>query len=514
MGGLGKTELAIQYSLKYFKLNKYPGGICWVNAREQNINSQIINFVHKKLELKLPENLELSEKLDWCWRHWRPGITLIILDDVKNYSDIKPHLPPKASQFKVLITTRLKLELSSSLSLELLSELEALELLSKLISSEKVNEELATTKELCKNLGYLPLALQLVGRYIKKRKISLAEELELIKNKKLTNPALKIPENDPTWTLNIKYGVVAAFELSWERLNKSAQELGYLLSLFDLAPIPWSLVENTTLQKQKKPIFLNLKILQIVSLFKKKSSTIKNKEELEKARTELENFHLLQSKENNYQLHQLIQEFFQVKQSNLDTAEEQKRNLCSAMVAIAQEIPETITLSQINDLIPFIPHLTKTATLYQDWLSNKNLIWPFIGLGKFYEGQGAYEQALPWYKKCLSVTRERFGEEHPDTATSLNNLALLYIKQGRYKEAEPLHLESLEMRKKLLGEEHPDVALSLWSLGSLYKKQERYSEARYLYEEALKIYKKTPGENHPNTINYQKDYELLINSQN
>ena len=487
MGGLGKTELAIQYSLKHFKLNNYPGGICWVNTREQDIDSQIVNFVRKKLELKLPENLELSEKLDWCWQHWQPGTTLIILDDVKSYSNIQPYLPPKASQFKVLITTRLKLELSSSLSLKLLSELEALELLSKLITLEKVNKELVTAKELCKNLGYLPLALQLVGRYIKKRRISLAKELELIKNKKLTNPALKIPEDDPTWTLNIKYGVAAAFELSWERLSTAAQELGCLISLFALAPIPWSLIKST--------------------------ATEQNKEELETARIELENFHLLQSEEDNYQLHQLIQEFFQDKQSKLATTEKQKHNLCSAMVAIAENISQTITLSQIKDLIPFIPHLTKTANIYQKWLSDQDLLWPFIGIARFYANQGAYEQALPWYKNCLSVTKERLGEEHADVATSLNNLALLYDNQGRYEEAEPLYLEALEMTKKLLGEEHPLVATSLNNLALLYNNQGRYETAEPLYLEALEMRKKLLGEEHADVATSLNNLASLYDNQ-
>ena len=32
MGGVGKTELAIQYSLLHLQLQNYPGGICWLRA--------------------------------------------------------------------------------------------------------------------------------------------------------------------------------------------------------------------------------------------------------------------------------------------------------------------------------------------------------------------------------------------------------------------------------------------------------------------------------------------------
>ena len=40
------------------------------------------------------------------------------------------------------------------------------------------------------------------------------------------------------------------------------------------------------------------------------------------------------------------------------------------------------------------------------------------------------------------------GPEHPDTATSLNNLALLLEQQGRYVEAEPLFRRALAISEK------------------------------------------------------------------
>ena len=50
------------------------------------------------------------------------------------------------------------------------------------------------------------------------------------------------------------------------------------------------------------------------------------------------------------------------------------------------------------------------------------------------------------------------GENHPDYATSLNNLAVLYQARGDYAKAEPLHRQALEIRKRVLGENHPDYA--------------------------------------------------------
>jgi tetratricopeptide (TPR) repeat protein len=46
-------------------------------------------------------------------------------------------------------------------------------------------------------------------------------------------------------------------------------------------------------------------------------------------------------------------------------------------------------------------------------------------------------------ERALAIREKVLGEEHPDTAMSLNNLAGLLYEQGSYEEARPL-LERLE----------------------------------------------------------------------
>ena len=71
---------------------------------------------------------------------------------------------------------------------------------------------------------------------------------------------------------------------------------------------------------------------------------------------------------------------------------------------------------------------------------------------------GDYAKAEPLYKEALEICQKVLGREHPDTATSLNNLAGLYMAMGDYAKAEPLFKEALEIRQKVLGPEHPDTA--------------------------------------------------------
>jgi len=249
MGGIGKTELATQYSLLHLFLNSYPGGICWLSATNQNLGLQIIQFCRTHLGLNPPDDFDVLLQVKWCWQRWQQGKVLLVIDDVQNYSAIQPYLPPQSSQFRVLITTRLKIDLSGSLSLQILSLPEAMALLSKLIGEDRLNQETALAEELCQRLGRLPLALQLVGRYLKYRQISCAEMLRRLAAKGINHPAFDVDAHDPTWTLSITRGVQAAFELSWEVISYSAQELGCLLSLFALAPIPWLLIQSASREK-------------------------------------------------------------------------------------------------------------------------------------------------------------------------------------------------------------------------------------------------------------------------
>ncbi|MFN6581407.1 MAG: tetratricopeptide repeat protein [Aulosira sp. ZfuVER01] len=472
MGGVGKTELVLQYAIEY--RDNYQGGICWLLPKSGDIGVQIVQFARTQLDLNPPQDFDLPAQVQFCWRRWREGEVLLVLDDVTDHQEVKPYLSSLSSRFKILITTRQHLGRIATLSLDVLQPEAALKLLESIIGVERFEQENQRNPQvvlqLCEWLGYLPLGLELVGRYLaRKPDLSFAEMQRRLEKKRLEQPALNKPEADMT----AQRGVLAAFELSWQELEEDDKQLGCLLSLFAAAPIPWVFVEQCLPEEDG--------------------------EDLEEIRDDkLLNLHLLQRKgEGIYQLHPLLREFFQYKLTGLDKAEEFKRSLCGVMVAVAKDIPESSTLQQINDVTPAIPHIAEVAKNLIQYVGDENLISPFIGNAQFYEDQGLYDQAKPWREQCLQVTKKRLGEEHPSVARSLNNLANLYNSQGRYSEAEPLYIQALALYRKLLGEEHPDVALILNNLALVNHSQGRYSEAEPLYVQALALTRKLVGEEHP-----------------
>ena len=529
MGGIGKTELAVKYALG--NKNKYLGGICWLECRAGDLGTQIVNYARSPLELNIPEGLELPEQVSYCWRNWGQGTVLLVYDDVVDYQEIVPYLPPRDyPRFKVLLTSRQRLlDPSKRIELGVLDEEAALELLQALVRDGRIQAQLEQSKALCAWLGYLPLGLELVGRYLEKNtSVDIAKVQKRLEKAKLEAPAFDIPEGAD---ITGKRNLAAAFQLSWEdeKLTKEARELGCRLSLFATASINWSLVEACYLGEQvqlmenigrmkanpDKEAYQAYLQQQLISS-KEQGEEIEDIEEveeklenwlsemdegkqtLETLRVQLCDRSLLQEiTQDDYRLHPLIHEFLQTKQGEIENIDDCKRDLCRVMVAIAKQIPSTVTLEVIESTTSYIPHLREVGENLTKWVEDEVLTWPFVGLGRIYEGQSQFTEAEKWRKKSVKAGRDRLGERHPYVAQSYNNLAVLYCAMGRYEKALPLYQNALEISLEQLGERHPSVATSYNNLAALYESMGRYEEALPLHQNALEIRLEQLGERHP-----------------
>jgi tetratricopeptide (TPR) repeat protein len=111
--------------------------------------------------------------------------------------------------------------------------------------------------------------------------------------------------------------------------------------------------------------------------------------------------------------------------------------------------------------------------------------------------QGDLAGARPLCERAVAIFEKMLGPEHPNTAQSLNNLALLLQDQGDLVGARPLCERALAIRENVLGAEHPSVAQSLNNLALLLQAKGDLAGARRLYERSLSIYEKALGPEHP-----------------
>jgi hypothetical protein len=88
-----------------------------------------------------------------------------------------------------------------------------------------------------------------------------------------------------------------------------------------------------------------------------------------------------------------------------------------------------------------------------------------------YNTQRHYSKDEQVLVQTLEVKQRLFGNDHPATVTSRDNVAIfykslvqdadLYASQVQYSKAESLYVQALEGRKRWLGNKHPDLANSL-----------------------------------------------------
>ena len=87
-------------------------------------------------------------------------------------------------------------------------------------------------------------------------------------------------------------------------------------------------------------------------------------------------------------------------------------------------------------------------------------------LAELYREMGDYAEAEPLYRRALEIGRSP-GRGPPRYAISLNNLAALYQAMGDYANAEPLYRHALAICEKTLDPDHPYTATSLENLALL-----------------------------------------------
>ncbi len=104
-----------------------------------------------------------------------------------------------------------------------------------------------------------------------------------------------------------------------------------------------------------------------------------------------------------------------------------------------------------------------------------------------------FDDAEKLYIESKQIREKVLGKEHPDYASSCNNLADIYEDRKQYGKAEPLYLESKQIRAKTLGKEHPEYASSCNNLAILYMDMGLYEKSEQQYLEAKSIREKTPG---------------------
>jgi serine/threonine protein kinase len=150
-----------------------------------------------------------------------------------------------------------------------------------------------------------------------------------------------------------------------------------------------------------------------------------------------------------------------------------------------------------------IPLFEKARATYADTqgADHPDTLTSMNNLASSYHEAGQLTNALTLWEEVLRLRQATQGADHPDTLTSMNNLAVSYRTTGRdLAKALPLLEETLQLRKAKLGTDHPETLRSMNNLAGEYDRVGKLDKALPLWEETLRLRRATLGDDHIDTL--------------
>lgn len=122
-------------------------------------------------------------------------------------------------------------------------------------------------------------------------------------------------------------------------------------------------------------------------------------------------------------------------------------------------------------------------------------------IGRTYYDLGIYAAAQTQFEQALVLRRKTSGEEHPDTAAAMQELAGVYNQVGKYPAAEKLLTRALEIEHRLKKDEDPATLATVFQLAIIVSNHiGDYPRAEALYAKNLEARRRVLGELAPETL--------------
>ena len=115
---------------------------------------------------------------------------------------------------------------------------------------------------------------------------------------------------------------------------------------------------------------------------------------------------------------------------------------------------------------------------------------------------GEHGAARDLAKNALDRFRRVLGPDHAYTLTTASNLAIQLRRLGEVKAARIMDMDILARRRRTLGENHPDALTSAANLAADLRALRKFRAARKLDEDTLARSRRALGEDHPITFGF------------
>ncbi|KAL7788093.1 hypothetical protein V8C43DRAFT_316755 [Trichoderma afarasin] len=144
--------------------------------------------------------------------------------------------------------------------------------------------------------------------------------------------------------------------------------------------------------------------------------------------------------------------------------------------------------------------LDHTSTLETDICHDGPALMCLLNLGIVYKNRFQSDKAEALLNQALQGFKKVLGPEHPATLSATHCLGLFYVTIYRLTEAEAVLKQALQGFKKVSGPEHTLTLETAKSLGDIFRVLDRSDEAEAALDQAFLGFKKALGPEHMSTL--------------
>jgi hypothetical protein len=397
MGGIGKTQLAVEFCYRY---GRFTHGVHWLDAT-QSIQAELAACGLAMGLQPWPDEIEAQVELT-LQAITSPEIRLVVLDNLEDPAVLQTWRP-LLGQARILVTSRReKWPRGSGVNTQEIAVMgpeEGRALLCKLAErlEQAPDPEL---DELGERLGWLPLALDLAGRYFADRtRLSIGDYLDELNKAGNALAQTSLSEwvtHNPT---EHQTDLAASFLLSWEQLGEAetlAQRTflacGYLAPN---TPLPFELLEGAALEEGETEV------------------------DFDRALKRLSELGLLKSGAEGPLIHPLLAEYARLLDGHAKKAR-RSMTLERAIAAIVKlgNKPEVRNIP--GNFMPLRPHLEQIIH-WAEAIKDESLARLYDVFAYHLDTIADYPSAKLYYEYALAIEQKVLGERHLATAITMNN---------------------------------------------------------------------------------------------
>jgi len=468
LGGVGKTQLALEYAYRHAKDYEL---VWWVRSEKSEELAADYAALAPKIGIEEARDQEATGKAVWDWLSHATA-WLLVFDNAPNAEAIKRYTPQAGGH--VIVTSREAnwRGVAQPLSVKVLKPGESIEFLLKRTGTT----DKKAARALADELGHLPLALEQAGAYIAAAACSLDEYLDMYREHRHKLLEDSSPSDDYPET------VATTWEISFQKLeeeSEAAADLLRLCALFSPDDIPLDVISEGA---DHLPESL--------------ATTVKDVRTLKSAIKQLRHYSMVEVSDGAVSVHRLVQAV---------TRDRLKKKEHKTWAEVAIKLVNEAYPSGIMQNVQAWPTCKRllahaiAATGYAESLK----VFP-EGMGRLLNQMGAYlhsraefADAKAHFEHALKIDENTYGISHPAVARDVNNLGGVLRALGDLNGAKAHYERALKIDEAAYGKNHPSVATLVNNLGGVLEALGDLNGAKAHYERALKIDEKTYGKNHP-----------------